>query len=225
MNERYPWALRVEKWPDETPLRGWGFSRAEWGEGPWQDEPDKIEWRHASGMPLLITRGGSGALCGYVGLPATHPYFARDYDRVHEDSSHGGLTFSGTCGGHICHEPAPSEPEEVWWLGFDCGHHNDVSPGLEVYLRQARSRMPISMFDGLVGEYERLMGKAYRDVAHVRAHVEALAGELSERGPMQAGRERWYWPMVAQAKLFLFRDFPAMWRAIYLERNRWGFPS
>ena len=72
---------------------------------------------------------------------------------------HGGLTYSGSCVGRICHVPREGEPDSVWWFGFDCGHVGDLSPG-----HVARDS------DG--GEY--------RTVAYVRKEVESLARQLVE---------------------------------------------
>ena len=33
-----------------------------WGAGPWQDEPDKKQWRDETGFPCLIVRNNGGAL-------------------------------------------------------------------------------------------------------------------------------------------------------------------
>lgn len=41
---------------------------------------------------------------------------------------HGGLSYGKACQGDICHVPKPGEPDGVFWLGFDCGHYNDVVP-------------------------------------------------------------------------------------------------
>lgn len=55
--------------------------KSSWGDGPWQSEPDKKQWRdEATGLPCLIVRGPSGALCGYVGIAEGHPYFGKSYD-------------------------------------------------------------------------------------------------------------------------------------------------
>ena len=57
-----------------------------WGDGPWTDEPDKMQWiDEATGLDCLIVRGPMGALCGYVGVPPEHPwhgipYSGREYD-------------------------------------------------------------------------------------------------------------------------------------------------
>lgn len=93
-----------------------------WGPGPWSDEPDKIQWADEdTGLPCLIVRNRAGALCGYVGIPESHPWFGMDYDAINPDV-HGGLTYSGF-------------GSELWWLGFDCAHLWDVMPRMQ-YLTQ-----------------------------------------------------------------------------------------
>ena len=102
--------------------------KAGWGEGPWQDEPDKVVWVDpATGLDCMAHRNRSGAWCGYVGVPAGHPAYGQDYDNVDVDC-HGGLTFAAGCqetgdpAHGICHVPQEGRPAEVWWLGFDCAH-------------------------------------------------------------------------------------------------------
>lgn len=71
--------------------------KSEWGDGAWQQEPDKKQWRdEATGLPCLIVRGPSGGLCGYVGVAPGHPLHGKDYDAVDADV-HGGLTFAHGC--------------------------------------------------------------------------------------------------------------------------------
>jgi hypothetical protein len=104
-----------------------------WGPGPWQEEPDRHEWRY-KGLPCLLRRSPmSGGWCGYVAVPPGHPWHGRswrDEDGGPDVEVHGGITFSQGCteGGEICHVPEPGEPDDVWWLGFDCGHAFDVAP-------------------------------------------------------------------------------------------------
>ncbi len=57
------------------------IKKSQWGKGPWQDEPDKLQWvDEAAGLTCLILRGPVGALCGYVGVPETHPGYKIAYD-------------------------------------------------------------------------------------------------------------------------------------------------
>lgn len=101
--------------------------RQEWPDGPWQQEPDFATWEHL-GLPCIAHRGGAGAWCGYVAVPPGHPAHGKDYGDEIFDALyvHGGLTYADKCHRHICHVPKPGEPDDVWWLGFDCAHAGDM---------------------------------------------------------------------------------------------------
>lgn len=104
--------------------------RERWGEGPWLDEPDYVEWR-LLGLPCLIVRHPEiGTLCGYVAVPPGHPLHGSTMGSVELDdlAVHGGITYAGPCNGHVCHVPFEGEPEDVLWLGFDAGHGGDYMP-------------------------------------------------------------------------------------------------
>jgi hypothetical protein len=77
------------------------IDKSDWKRGPWNDEPDKIQWQdEATGLPCLIVRGPSGALCGYVGVAPDHPWHGKGYDELHEVADievHWGLTFAHGC--------------------------------------------------------------------------------------------------------------------------------
>lgn len=110
--------------------------KSKWMDGEWKSEPDKIEWRdEKSNFPCLIVRGPHGALCGYVGIDNTHPYFEKEYDHSdiendHNIKVHFGLTYSRLCNdnGKICHIPLSGESDNIWWFGFDCAHCTDFCP-------------------------------------------------------------------------------------------------
>jgi hypothetical protein len=55
--------------------------KSAWGPGPWQDEPDRVEWNdERTGLACRIIRNMMfGHLNGYVGVPPTHPYFGWGY--------------------------------------------------------------------------------------------------------------------------------------------------
>lgn len=135
--------------------------RDEWGAGPWETEPDRVDFEHA-GFPCLLHRGGLGHWCGYVGLPSGHPLFGLDYE-IPDVDVHGGLTYAEVCAGHICHVPKPGESDSRWWFGFDCGHAFDLSPGLIL----AEGRF-----------LTRGRDAHYRDVTYVRQQTERLAEQL-----------------------------------------------
>lgn len=112
--------------------RTYGIYEHRWGAGPWVGEPDKVYWV-SDGTPCLAVRGPMGNWCGYVGLAPEHRFHGVDYfdvDGEIQGAAHGGLTYAGECAGHICHVPEPGEPDDIWWLGFDCGHLGDLIPEL-----------------------------------------------------------------------------------------------
>lgn len=105
-----------------------------WGDGPWRDEPDRLEWRdEATGLPCLIRRTTFGSLCGYVAVPPGHPLHGHQGlqglpDEV-EDASHGGITNVSESWRHgddgLWFMALPGDdtpPSKHWWFGFDCAH-------------------------------------------------------------------------------------------------------
>lgn len=154
-------------------MRTWTFPELHpQADGPWADEPDKAQWVDAAtGYDCLIVRNRGGALCGYVGLPPGHWLHGVDYDDIAGIEVHGGLTFSSRCqegaedGPGICRVPEDGRPADVWWLGFDCAHYNDLCPA---YLTVD--------VPGLFTE-----DAVYRDFAYVQAEIADLAGQLAQR--------------------------------------------
>jgi hypothetical protein len=135
--------------------------KSSWGPGPWQDEADKIQWQdEPTGLPCLVVRGPVGALCGYVGVSEGHPAFRKEYGSV-DVECHGGLTFSDFCAdaedesSHICHVPAPGEPDHVWWFGFDCAHCWDLSPTMAKFASHDAQYRSMSYVRGQCRELAR----------------------------------------------------------------------
>lgn len=139
--------------------------------GPWVNEPDGVRFTSKVGYPCVLRRGGTKVWCGYVGIPETHPLHGKAYQDC-DVEAHGGLTYSAPCQHGpskfpICHTPAPGEPDNVWWLGFDCSHAGDALP----------------FWDGgmdtvMASFYGDGSGDVYRTVEYVRAETEALAARL-----------------------------------------------
>ena len=102
-------------------------------DGPWLDEPDKVQWISETGFDCLMVRNQKGVWCGYVGVTAEHPWFDQDFNDVDADV-HGGLTFADFCQSGkeeargVCHVPFAGRTARVWWLGFDTGHFYDLVP-------------------------------------------------------------------------------------------------
>ncbi len=153
------------------------IDKSEWPRGPWDHEPDKIQWQdEATGLPCLIVRAClTGSLCGYAGVPDSHPWHGKGYadEPVSDLAVHGGLTFANECGHGgeehgVCHVPGPGEPDNIWWFGFDTGHCFDHSPAMAARLAPYRERQPF------IDRRE-----TYRDLAYVRAEVARLAAQLA----------------------------------------------
>ncbi len=136
--------------------------RKDWGEGSWDNEPQgKLVWYdETTGLPCMMHRNGNGAWCGYVGVAEGSKYFSQDSMSVDADV-HGGLTYSASCSGSICHTPKKGEPKR-WWLGFDCNH--------------AMDRAPSDNFPDFKGNY-------YRDIPYVQEQCTLLAKQLHEETP------------------------------------------
>lgn len=162
----------TETWIDKTT----------WGPGPWQDEPDRVEWYDGDLACLALRHPGAGHWCGYVAVPPGHPWHGKSEYCPAPDCDwescphridvhvHGGITFARGCAPktegveprtQVCHVPRPGEPDDVWWLGFDFHHSNDLAPAMA-----ARER------DLGFGEGWRT---AYRDIGYVRAQCASVA--------------------------------------------------
>lgn len=155
------WERRIETTRENRGLM-------KWAAGPWDPEPDRIEWTTDAGFTGIILRQSArhehyapGHLCGYVGVEPGHPWHGLDCStapaEAHE-ACHWGITFGRECEGEVCHVPAPGQPEHLWWLGFDAAHCDDMSP------RDATLYAP------------RLTDHTtYRTVEYMRREVERLA--------------------------------------------------
>ena len=140
------------------------IDKSGWPRGEWDNEPDKKQWQdQETSLPCLIVRGHLGALCGYVGVSTSHPWYGTAYDdQASTLDIHGGLTFADQCyettdeSKHVCHTPGENEPNNVWWFGFDCGHYLDLHP-----------RLPA------------LDWGQYRNVAYVESECASLAKQLN----------------------------------------------
>ncbi len=146
------------------------LAKEDWGPGPWQKEPDRVEWVDtATGLTCRILRSPIGSLCGYVGVPKDHQAYGMEHDpfvgnyvdvnvewwrrhithrveyKIIDIDVHGGLTYAGEHGDSGLH-----------WFGFDCGHAFDFTPGLD--------------YNG---------DATYRDLAYVTKEVESLAKQLA----------------------------------------------
>jgi hypothetical protein len=148
---------------------------ADWGAGPWSDEPDKVQWADpATGLPCLVNRNRMGAWCGYVGLPVSHPWRDGNYHDFDVDV-HGGLTYGPEpCaetedGSGICHVTESPDEDDVQWIGFDCHQCYDLSPGMLAYER--RHNLP--HIDAPWGD------NTYKTIEYAKAEATKLAEQIA----------------------------------------------
>lgn len=108
----------------------WDAPKNEWGDGPWQHEPDEHEFTYR-GFRCVILRSHSGALCGYIVIPTDHPWagLRPETDDTERITCHGGVTWS---------EPnLPSSKKDLGWvIGFDCAHAYDYMPAYEALMKK-----------------------------------------------------------------------------------------
>lgn len=158
----------------------------------WETEPDEL-WINEC---VCLRRSHLGHWCGYVGVGLSHPLYgkqpedlvpkpdsfdAREYDTVRtpviplmlfasrEDLEagltrldlaldvHGGVTWAG---------PAHWGASPLWWIGFDCGHANDMSPETNSYYDNE----------------ELLAFKKYRNLEYAKKEVLGLARQIMNWG-------------------------------------------
>jgi hypothetical protein len=145
-----------------------GMEERELPPGPWHDESDHVEFEHL-GHPCILHRGPTGAWCGYVAVPPGHPWHGRGFDWKNgvDADVHGGITYANACQGSICHVAKPGEPDDVWWLGFDCNHLGDMDAQKIIE-------------DGGVYGHDGMWPRQYRTVGYVRRETEKLAEQAKE---------------------------------------------
>ena len=143
--------------------------KSEWSDGPWKTEPDKRQWLdEETDYRCVIERNPVGALCGYVGVAPGHPAYGKPNEVVDVDVRvHGGLTFADKCIGYpgvIGQEIEFGEPDDVYWLGFNCAHMGDRCPKIDMHIMAPRATVRVP--------------STYRDMSYVIEQCRLLAAQL-----------------------------------------------
>lgn len=107
------------------------------------------------GLKCIVVFNKNGIRCGYVGVPASHPLYEKEYDdelftNIYNTiesyfDCHGGITF--TEGGKNSNYPIESD---LWWFGFDCGHYedgNDYDLAIKLFPEYASDLKYMKMFN------------------------------------------------------------------------------
>ena len=168
-------------------------------EGPWLEEPDRVEFTAYGFDCLLVRHADLFHWCGYVGITPKHPYMKKlkrdEYQigktvRKYWDADdgdlevHGGITYREACNGYICH--LSEKEDKLFWLGFECAHAYDLSPGMELHRKIVRELPGFpdemkNMADQLkkLSEISPEYMAKYRDVHFVMEETKKLAQQLS----------------------------------------------
>lgn len=138
-----------------------------WGAGPWQEEPDRVEWLYGPYSCLIVRNREGGHLCGYVILPSDHPLFGKHTRQLSIEvriSGHGGINYADFASS-LVGEGHPLA--RGWMLGFDCAHGFDYCPGF------------VSMFKLLAPAAAQVFSDGnYRDITYVQRCCEEVADTL-----------------------------------------------
>jgi len=142
-----------------------------WGEGRWVDEPDYVEFEHNKAQCLIrrvyCPEGENGEfifgghLCGYVLLPENHPFRNKGMDV--ESQVHQGITFNGYFLNDL----------ENYYIGFDCGHMNDIIPSLQKLYKEINEK--IKWFGFVEDSFFK---PTYKDIEYVKGECKKLADEV-----------------------------------------------
>jgi hypothetical protein len=70
----------------ETPVTP-AIDKSTWGAGPWQDEPDRVDFIAHGFACLALRHPDHGHYCGYAGVPREHPFYGRPHGEISGGSS------------------------------------------------------------------------------------------------------------------------------------------
>ena len=137
-----------------------------WGEGPWQDEPDQKNFIYKN-YDCIILRNVMGVFCGYVRIPKNSKFLSEDmYMGL---NVHGGITFAG------------ENTDGDFFIGFDCGHYNDLCP-VNVAMKSLYSDELNAKLEKLklsVGDPLRFK-PVYRDLQFVENEIMNMVDQMSK---------------------------------------------
>ena len=142
-------------------------------EKPWENEQSHLEWFTAAGLLGVIHRvEWQGHLCGYVRVPAGHPWHGVEREFDIDATCHGGVTYTRN------YKPGGPEPDPDggWFVGFDCAHAGDLSP-------RTMERL---------GRTHPSSDETYRTLDYVKHEVEQLAAQA-----VAAGADSWLAPALS----------------------------
>lgn len=92
--------------------------KEQWGNGPWNQEPDEEEFEY-KGYNCLLRRSPWGVWCGYIHIKLPSKIYKGEEEDSYDFDVHGGITLAQTW---------ETNDGKILSLGFDCGHFSDKKP-------------------------------------------------------------------------------------------------
>ena len=146
----------------------------------WINEPNHSHFFYRDYECRIVRHPVLGTLCGYVKIPTTHPYHAKNYNDIDIDV-HGGLTFGDNL--NNVSKAYEIQLDDGFWLGFDCAHYNDIRPydinpdcmgkGLDFIDKLINS---IDKLNDLI--HEKKVTKSYKDFDFVTHELKSMVDQL-----------------------------------------------
>ena len=146
------------------------------GYGEWVEEPDIVEFTykgHQCKVFRVVAREPyarpvcmfGGHLCGYVRVPADHPYHYKKFEDMEIDCHHG-LTWGECSNGH--------------WIGFDCAHSTDYVPSMEKLKRTDESLIAIRQMFPIPEQFRdlALFNPTYKNVNYCIEECKGIVDQL-----------------------------------------------
>lgn len=170
------------------------IDKSEWSRGEWDDEPDLQNFTTANGMAGAIIRvSHSGALCGYVGVSADHPWHGKEYSDLVTPTAE--------------QLARPVDVDKISVISLFCSAGSDPAEGsridclIDVHGGLTYSGAGTAEYgedpalwyfgfdcahsgdlspatDGRYPQF-RIGGETYRNIEYVRGEVESLANQLA----------------------------------------------
>lgn len=143
--------------------------RKVWPRGPWDDEPqDRVEWvDDATGLRCLIVRNEQGAWCGYVAVPAGHPWHGLGHPDLDHVDVHDKVTWNGPWVPLDPFSEWTIDPDAASWVGFSCQGAYDLYP-VKAWVAQLKARP------------DNLRGLTYRTQAFAMEQAADLARQAHD---------------------------------------------
>lgn len=125
------------------------------------------------GYPCVILFMPMGYRCGYVGILPKHKYYNVDFDNI-PINCHCGLTYSSS-------DLHWQNEENIWRIGFDCGHCCDGFDTEKVKELYAKDENVMSQF-AVMQDYYKIQNESspVRSLEYVEEECKKIVEQLIE---------------------------------------------